>query len=108
MLSDAEKRRAVIQDLLIGVGLPILQIVARECAQSFATASCLYGCDQEYVVSTNRYNIFEDFGPVFAIELTPLSFILFYAWPVAIGTVSLFYCGKYSGLSSLFGALGAH
>ncbi|KAF8468722.1 pheromone receptor [Russula ochroleuca] len=74
MLSDAEKRRAVIQDLLIGVGLPILQIVA------------------QYVVSTNRYNIFEDFGPVFAIELTPLSFILFYAWPVAIGTVSLFYC----------------
>jgi pheromone a factor receptor len=27
-----ERRRAVIHDLLIGVGLPILQIIARECA----------------------------------------------------------------------------
>ena len=32
MTTDAEKRRAVIQDLLIGVGIPILQIIARECA----------------------------------------------------------------------------
>ena len=32
MPTYAEKRRAVIQDLLIGVGLPILQIIARECA----------------------------------------------------------------------------
>jgi hypothetical protein len=31
MPTDAEKRRAVIQDLMIGVGLPILQIIAREC-----------------------------------------------------------------------------
>ena len=35
MPSDAEKRRAVIQDSLIGVGLPILQIVARECFWPF-------------------------------------------------------------------------
>ena len=27
----SEKRRAVIYDLLIGIGIPILQIVAREC-----------------------------------------------------------------------------
>ena len=36
MPSDDEKRRAVIQDLLIGVGLPILQIIARECVWPFA------------------------------------------------------------------------
>jgi hypothetical protein len=35
MPTDAEKRRAVMQDLMIGIGLPILQIVARECAQPF-------------------------------------------------------------------------
>jgi pheromone a factor receptor len=28
----AERRRAFIHDMLIGVGLPILQIIARECA----------------------------------------------------------------------------
>jgi pheromone a factor receptor len=35
MPTDAEKRRAVIQDLMIGVGLPILQIIARECVWPF-------------------------------------------------------------------------
>ncbi|KAF8465216.1 STE3-domain-containing protein [Russula ochroleuca] len=74
MTTNADKRRAVVQDLLIGVGIPILQIIA------------------QYVVSPNRYNIFEDFGPFLAVVDTPLTFILFFAWPVAIGTVSLFYC----------------
>jgi hypothetical protein len=32
MTTNADKRRAVIQDLLIGVGIPILQIIVRECA----------------------------------------------------------------------------
>ncbi len=31
VFTSSEKRRAVIYDLLIGVGLPILQIIAREC-----------------------------------------------------------------------------
>ena len=30
--TKGEKRWAVLQDLLIGVGTPILQIIARECA----------------------------------------------------------------------------
>ncbi|KAF8468713.1 pheromone receptor [Russula ochroleuca] len=74
MTTNADRRRAVIQDLLIGVGLPILQIIS------------------QYVVSSNRYNIYEDFGPAFALVITPLTFVLFYAWPVVVGTVSLFYC----------------
>ena len=32
--------------------------------------------------------------------ISPLSFVLFQAWPVVIGTVSFFYCGEYSGLLS--------
>jgi len=32
MTTRKEKRRVVIQDLLICVGIPILQIIARECA----------------------------------------------------------------------------
>jgi hypothetical protein len=61
----------------------------------------LQGCNPEYVVSTNRYDIFEDFGPDFSMVTTPLSFVLFSAWPVAIGTVSLFYSGECLGLPSL-------
>jgi hypothetical protein len=30
--TDAENRRIVIIDLLIGVGIPVLQMVLRECA----------------------------------------------------------------------------
>ena len=32
--------------------------------------------------------------------ITPLAFVLFHAWPLAIGVVSLFYCGKCPGLPS--------
>jgi hypothetical protein len=64
--------------------------------------------DPEYVVSANRYNIFEDFGPDFSMVLTPLTFILFSAWPVAIGTVSLFYCGECLGLPSPGSYLTSH
>ncbi len=59
------------------------------------------GCNPEYVVSSNRYVIFEDFGPYTATLTTPPTFVLFSAWPVAIGTVSLFYCGEYSCFTSV-------
>jgi hypothetical protein len=98
MITRADRRRAVIQDLLICVGLPILQIISRECALSFTVNGCLQELNPEYIVSTNRYNIFEDFGPAFSSAVTPLTLILFNAWPVAIGIVSLFYCGEYHGL----------
>ena len=68
----------------------------------------LQGCNPEYVVSANRYNIFEDFGPSFSMVITPPTFILFSAWPVAIGIVSLFYCGECLGLHSPFGDLVSH
>jgi hypothetical protein len=72
-------------------------------------STSLQGCNQEYIVSPDRYNIYEDFGPFLTPGVvTPLTFILFSAWPVAIGTVSLFYCGECPCLSSLFGVLGAH
>ena len=57
---------------------------------------CIQGRIPEYVVSDYRYYIYEDVGPIFYIRITPLSFVLFDAWPVAIGIVSFFYCGEYS------------
>ena len=33
--TDAENRRIVTIDLLIGVGIPVLQMVCRECAYPF-------------------------------------------------------------------------
>ena len=31
-ITDAEKRRIMVYDLLIGVGIPVLQMIVRECA----------------------------------------------------------------------------
>jgi len=73
-ISRSEKRRGIIIDLLIGIGLPLIQIATH------------------YVVSGHRYDIFEDFGPIYSIVLVPQAFYLFYCWPVAIGCVSLVYC----------------
>jgi len=104
MTTRSEKRRAIMQDLLICIGLPILQICARECTLAVHLSTCcLQGCDSEYVVSPNRYDIFEDFGPFFATALTPPTFFLLYSWPVAIGTLSFYYCGECPGLPSAFG-----
>jgi pheromone a factor receptor len=95
MPTDADKRRAVIYDLLIGVGIPILQIVAGECAFPFNINRLRHELNPEYIVSGNRYDIFEDFGPFYSVVTTPPTFVLFCAWPLAIGLVSLYYCGEY-------------
>ena len=102
--TKAEKRKTIIQDLLIGAGIPILQMVARECAYPF-NINRLQGCNVEYIASANRYYIFEDYGPHFTLAFTPLTIILFHTWPVAIGIVSLYYCGEYPGSLLPFGVL---
>ncbi|KAH9954953.1 GPCR fungal pheromone mating factor [Russula dissimulans] len=73
VITATEKRRAMLIDLLIGLGIPILQIIVA------------------YVVSGRRYIIFEDFGPYIFIVNTPPAYYLFHAWPVAIGCVSFVY-----------------
>ena len=50
----------------------------------------------DYTVTPNRYNIFEDIGPFISFSATLPYIFLVSAWPVAIGAVSLFYCGEYS------------
>ncbi|KAI0297991.1 pheromone A receptor-domain-containing protein [Russula brevipes] len=73
MPTGAEKRRAVITDLLIGLGVPILQMIS------------------QYVVSGHRYNLLEDFGPYqTTVRMWP-SFLFFWGWPLVIGIVSCTY-----------------
>ncbi|KDQ49476.1 hypothetical protein JAAARDRAFT_143398 [Jaapia argillacea MUCL 33604] len=75
VLTDkAAKRRAVIVDLCMCVGIPILQIILA------------------YIVQGHRFDIFEDIGCFPFIYLTPLSFPLVYAWPLVISLVSAGYC----------------
>jgi len=74
MATRSDNRRAVIIDLLIGVGIPILQMAVH------------------YVISGHHYNIFEDFGPSGDNVITLPTFFLAYLWVVVIGCVSFVYC----------------
>ncbi|KAJ7930459.1 pheromone A receptor-domain-containing protein [Mycena leptocephala] len=70
----AEKRRAILIDLAIGLGIPLLQIPL------------------QYIVQGHRYNIFEDIGCLGETYETPVAVVLFHLPPILIGAVSAVYC----------------
>jgi len=74
MKTKAEKRRNIIVDLCISVGIPVLQMIL------------------QYVVSGHRFNIFEDIGCFPATYNVTLAYPLVWAWPLALGLVSAVYC----------------
>ncbi|KAJ7475460.1 GPCR fungal pheromone mating factor, partial [Mycena galericulata] len=73
-VTKAQKRRAVMVDCAIGVGIPVLQM------------------NLQYVVQGHRYNIMEDVGCYPTTYNTPLAYPLSYLWPNIIGLVSACYC----------------
>jgi pheromone a factor receptor len=73
-VSKAEKRRGIMVDLAIGLGIPVLEM-------------CL-----QYIVQGHRFNIFEDVGCYPMTWNTTPAYPLVFCWPVAIGVVSAIYC----------------
>jgi pheromone a factor receptor len=69
----AQKRREMITDLLITIGLPVLSMLL------------------ELIVAGHRFNIYEDFGCGAATWNTPLAYVLVWSWPVIIGVISATY-----------------
>ncbi|PFH48838.1 hypothetical protein AMATHDRAFT_49183 [Amanita thiersii Skay4041] len=72
--SRAEKRRAVMVDLAIGIGLPILEMIL------------------QYIPQGHRFNIFEDIGCYPFTYNTWVAVLLVYLPPILIGLVSAVYC----------------
>ncbi|KIM66574.1 hypothetical protein SCLCIDRAFT_1211339 [Scleroderma citrinum Foug A] len=70
----AEKRRDVLVDLAIGVGIPVLEMILH------------------YIVQGHRFNIVEEFGCFPDTWNTTPAYLLVFAWPIAIGLVSASYC----------------
>ncbi|KAJ8081619.1 a-factor receptor [Marasmius tenuissimus] len=66
----AERRRAVMVDLAICVGIPVLAMILH------------------YIPQGHRFDIFEDFGCWFTVYNTWVAFVLVFAWPLAIACVS--------------------
>ncbi|KAI0321155.1 pheromone A receptor-domain-containing protein [Amylostereum chailletii] len=77
-VTRAEKRRAIIIDLSIGLGIPIVYMPL------------------EYVVQGHRFDIIEDIGCSFTAWPTPVAWALYYPWPLVISLVScVFACLAY-------------
>ncbi|KAI1790857.1 GPCR fungal pheromone mating factor, partial [Ganoderma leucocontextum] len=70
----AEKRRGILIDICVGVGIPLLQIVF------------------QYIVSGHRFDIYEGIGCYVYTYNTPLAYPFSYLWPLVISLVSGTYC----------------
>ncbi|KAI0065774.1 STE3-like pheromone receptor [Artomyces pyxidatus] len=78
-LSVIAPRRQLTTDLLLGFGIPGLQTIL------------------VYVVQTNRFDIYEEFGCFIPISNNILAYVLIYSLPLILGTVS-----GYFGITSLY------
>lgn len=72
--TKAQKRRDIMTDLAIGLGIPVLEMIL------------------QYIVQGHRFNIFEEIGCYPATYNTPLAYVLVFAWPLALGCLSAYYC----------------
>jgi pheromone a factor receptor len=91
----AERRRDVIIDLAIGVGLPILGMILRECHRT-DSSEIVADLRSDTVVQSYRFIIIEEVGCFPFTWNTPLAYPLYLAWPVIIGLVSASYCSTYA------------
>ncbi|KAG7085964.1 hypothetical protein E1B28_003489 [Marasmius oreades] len=76
-VTRAEKRRAIIADFAICMGIPFLNMILH------------------YIVQGHRFDIFEDIGCWPSTYVTWVTFVLIFSWPLAIAVVS----GVYSVLT---------
>uniref|UniRef100_A0A8H7Y630 Pheromone receptor n=1 Tax=Psilocybe cubensis TaxID=181762 RepID=A0A8H7Y630_PSICU len=72
-VTERDKRRHVIVDLFIGIGLPVLEMVLH------------------YIVQGHRFNIYEDFGCSPSTYVTWPALLIVFIPPIIIGIVSAIY-----------------
>ncbi|KAI3595017.1 putative STE3-like pheromone receptor STE3_Mr7 [Moniliophthora roreri] len=75
-----EKMRVLAEELAIGVGIPLLEMILH------------------YITQGHRFDIFEDIGCVPSIYNTWVAVILIVCWPLAIGIVSTIYSNMHVGI----------
>ncbi|TDL26936.1 STE3-domain-containing protein [Rickenella mellea] len=73
MVTDKQRRRAIIEDLAIGIGIPVVQVPL------------------QYIVAGRRYWILEGIGCFPRTHNVWPAYILVFGWPVAIGVISGLY-----------------
>ena len=94
-----QRRRHVIIDLCICVGLPIVVMIWCKYTRHDLVSRVLTSC-VVYVVQGHRFNILEEIGCMPATFNTPLAYVLVYMWPLLLGLVSMVYCCTFTLLYS--------
>lgn len=88
-----QKRRALIGDLCIAVGIPVLVMILREfILTSFGVL--FSDIRPDYVVQGHRFDILEDVGCYPTIYNTLPAYFLVFMWPVVLGCISFVYSGQ--------------
>ncbi|KAH0834106.1 STE3-domain-containing protein [Lanmaoa asiatica] len=87
----AQKRRDIMIDLAIGLGIPLVEMILRECYTINPGRMCAHS-PSDVVVQAHRYVIFEEVGCYPFTWNTPAAYAIVFAWPVVIGLVSASYC----------------
>ncbi|KAL0068203.1 a-factor receptor [Marasmius tenuissimus] len=72
-VTRSDKRRALLEDVAIALGIPIILLVLH------------------IIVQPHRYDIFEDIGCVPVTYNTLPAYFLFFMWPLVIGSASFIY-----------------
>ncbi|KAF5366670.1 hypothetical protein D9757_012753 [Collybiopsis confluens] len=68
-----DKKRAIYEDLAIGVGLPVFVLLLHT------------------IVQPHRFDIFEEYGCAIVTYNTLPAYFLYYMWPILIGMISFVY-----------------
>lgn len=90
-INRAERRRAILIDLLIGLGIPTITMVLSKLSPRLPM-SCLLTLPSVWFVQGHRFNIYEGVGPLPAIPNTYFQIVLTNGVCIIIGLVSSFYC----------------
>lgn len=89
---DIQKRKMVIGDLCIAVGIPILIMILRTpLKQLFSGRLRTNICISDVVVQPHRFDILEDIGCYPAVYNTLPAYFLYFMWPALLGAISLVY-----------------
>ncbi|TCD62967.1 a-factor receptor [Steccherinum ochraceum] len=87
-----ERRRAVMVDLSLGMGIPLLQVVMQYIVSGTSRSSMSLQRNSDVILTGHRFDIYEELGCYPFTYNTPVAFPLSYLWPPVIGLVSAGYC----------------
>lgn len=89
-----EAMRAHLTELVVGLGIPIIQLVICKRFYLVCQVRCLHTRRLVYFLQSQRYSIYEGVGCFYSLTISWLFIVLYSMWFTVIGLISCFYCCK--------------